>query len=200
MAAASSWEAADGLPDEVRAALNTGPAELRDLDLIIAVPEWEVPLPGGTTTSHTDVMAVATNAHGLVVVAVEAKVDEPFGPTIGEKRVERSEGQRDRLHYLHEVLALKGPLPDVIRYQLLHRTVSAVLTARRFHARAAAMLVQSFSAESRWLDDFQRFAAEIGAPVQPGAVAAVPSVDAPPLYVGWCFGDQRHRAPLQDAV
>jgi hypothetical protein len=201
MAAASSWEAADGLPSEVRVALNAGPVELRHLDLVIAIPEWEVPLPGGATTSHTDVLAVATNSHGLVVIAVEAKVDEPFGPTIGEKRAQASDGQRQRLHYLHETLGLTQPLPDAVRYQLLHRSASAVLTARRFHAHAAVMLVQSFSPESRCFDDFQRFAAAVGASVGPGAVAPVPSVQAPALYLGWCAGDQRHRSPVvQDAV
>jgi hypothetical protein len=70
MPAASSWESADGLPPEVGAALESGPDQLRGLDLLIAVPEWEVPLPGGSTTSHTDVLVVATNSHGLVVMDV----------------------------------------------------------------------------------------------------------------------------------
>ncbi len=201
MAAASSWEAADGLPSDVRAALNSGPAQLRGLDLVIAVPEWEVPLPGGSTASHTDVLAVATNAHGLVVLAVEAKVDEPFGPTIAEKRAEASGGQHERLRYLYETLGLTQPLPDTIRYQLLHRSASAILTAKRFHAHAAVMLVQSFSPESRWFNDFQAFAAALGASVAVGAVAPVPSAQAPALYLGWCAGDQRHRSPIvQDAV
>lgn len=201
MATASSWEAADGLPREVQAALSSGPAALRDLDLVIAVPEWEVPLPGGSTSSHTDVLAVATSAHGLVVIAVEAKVDEPFGPTIGEKRAEASGGQHERLRYLHETLGLTQPLPDTLRYQLLHRSASAVLTARRFHAETAVMLVQSFSPEARWFDDFRAFASALGAAVAAGAVGCVPSACAPALYVGWCAGDQRHRSPVvEDAV
>lgn len=91
MSAASSWEAANGLPEEIQAALNSGPSELQNLDLVIAIPEWEVPLPGGATTSHTDVLAVARNAPELVILAIEAKVAEPFGPTIREKRTEASD-------------------------------------------------------------------------------------------------------------
>ncbi|MBK8697715.1 MAG: hypothetical protein IPN17_37065 [Deltaproteobacteria bacterium] len=201
MSAASSWESADGLPPEIRAALNSGPSELRDLDLVIAVPEWEVPLPGGATTSHTDVLAVATNASGLVIIAVEAKVDEPFGPTVGEKRAAASAGQHERLSYLHKVLGLGTPLPDAIRYQLVHRLASAVLTAAQFHARTAVMLVQSFSPDSRWFDDFEAFASAIGSVAAKDAVAKVPSVQSPALYMGWCRGDQRHRsAVLEGAV
>jgi len=196
MAAASSWEAADGLPSEVSAALDSGPAELRGLNLVIAVPEWEVSLPGGSTSSHTDVLAVATNSHGLTVITVEAKVDEPLGPTLGEKRADASAGQQERLRYLHDTLGLIKPLPDTIRYQLLHRSVSAVLTARRFHACAAVMLIQSFSPKSRWFGDFSAFAAALGTSAERGTVARVPSVTEPPLYVGWCSGDQRHLQPV----
>ena len=200
MSAASSWESADGLPPEIRAALNSGPSELRGLDLVIAIPEWEVPLPGGATTSHTDVLAVATNASGLVIIAVEAKVDEAFGPTLGEKRAEASAGQQERLAYLHQVLGLSTPLADGIRYQLVHRLASAALTATRFHAPTAVMLVQSFSQDSRWFDDFEAFASAIGTAAAKGSVAKVPSVQSPVLYMGWCSGDQRHRAAVLEGA
>jgi hypothetical protein len=169
---------------------------LRDLDLLIAVPEWEVALPGGSTASHTDVLAVGTNSHGLVIVAVEAKVEEPFGPTIGEKRSGASKGQEERLRFLCSTLGLSQDLDGSIRYQLLHRTASAVLTARQFHAHAAVMLVQSFSAKSSWQEDFETFASAIGAPTGPGSVARVPSVSSPDLYIGWCAGDKKHLSPI----
>ncbi|MBK6534082.1 MAG: hypothetical protein IPF99_32275 [Deltaproteobacteria bacterium] len=199
MSAASSWESADGLPPEIRAALNSGPSELRDLDLVIAVPEWEVPLPGALP-HPTRTLAAATNASGLVIIAVEAKVDEHFGPTVGEKRAAASAGQHERLSYLHKVLGLGTPLPDAIRYQLVHRLASAVLTAAQSHARTAVMLVQSFSPDSRWFDDFGAFASAIGSVAAKDAVAKVPSVQSPAL-MGWCRGDQRHRsAVLEGAV
>jgi hypothetical protein len=85
---------------------------------------WQVALAGGETASHTDVLAIARNDRGLCIVAVEAKVDEDFGPLIKEKRTELSTGQRDRLDYLQSLLGLKK-LDDGTRYQLLHRTASA---------------------------------------------------------------------------
>jgi len=32
--------------------------------------------------------AITRNEHGLVILGVEAKVDEPFGPTLGKKKTE----------------------------------------------------------------------------------------------------------------
>ena len=52
------------------------------------------------TASHTDVLAITRNDRGLCIVAVEAKVDEDFGPLVKDKRAERSTGQHDRLDYL----------------------------------------------------------------------------------------------------
>ena len=100
---------------------------------------------------------------GLVAVAVEAKVDEQFGPTLGEKRASSSEGMSERLAYLHDVLQLQNPLPDSVYYQLLHRTASAVLIGRLFHTNAAVMLVQSFSHSDRWRDEFEHFGQILGA-------------------------------------
>src|SRR5258708_34266471 len=78
MSAAASWEAeGDRLPRELSAAFAASQdPDLANLDLLLAMPEWEIALPGGPTTSHTDVLALARNDRGLVAVAVEAKVDE----------------------------------------------------------------------------------------------------------------------------
>jgi hypothetical protein len=203
MSAAACWEASsDRFPSELTASLDASlDPDLANLKLLVAIPEWEVELPGGLTSSHTDVLALARNDRGLVVVAVEAKVDEEFGPTLGEKRVAASEGQSARLKYLHEVLRREGGLPDSIRYQLLHRTASAILTARLFHAHVAVMLVQSFSPVGRWREDFHTFCRAIGATPRSGAVVEVQGHQAPRLFVGWCSGDQCFRAmDLRGAV
>ena len=52
-----------------------------------------------------------------------------------------------------------------LRYQLLHRTVAALLEAKRYQADAAMMLVHSFSAQQASFDDFSNFSRVIGAPV-----------------------------------
>jgi len=195
MSAAASWEAAgDRLPAELSASFDAaGDSDLAGLTLLLAVPEWEVELPGGRTASHTDVLALASNERGLVAIAVEAKVDEEFGPTLGEKRAAASTGQVERLTYLHQLLERRDELPDSIRYQLLHRTASAILVARLFHAHVAVMVVQSFSPVGRWRDDFETFARALGALPKSDCVVEVPRTQAPRLFVGWCTGDQQFR-------
>jgi hypothetical protein len=203
MSAAACWEASgDRLPGELSASFDAlSEPDLANLRLLVAMPEWEVELPGGLTSPHTDVLALARNDRGLVAVAVEAKVDEEFGPTLGDKRVAPSDGQSARLKYLHEVLQLERALPDSIRYQLLHRTASAILTARMFHAHVAVMVVQSFSPVGRWREDFDMFCLTLGAAQSSDAVAEVRGHQKPRLFVGWWAGDQRFRAmDLQVAV
>lgn len=194
MSAAACWEeASPNLPSEIRQVLDASndPA-LTGLELLAAIPEWKVDLPGGTRSSQTDILALASNADNLVVIGVEAKVDETFGPTIGEKRVETSTGQSERLTYLEKELGLADSLPDTVRYQLLHRSVSALLTARAFHAPVAAMLVHSFCPNSTWRTDFSAFCSALSCKQITADLFEVPTLTGPRLLLGWCGGDARY--------
>jgi hypothetical protein len=159
MTRARSWEAAApaGFPPEVAACLGSaGVPELQNLSLLLALPEFQVPLPGGERPSQTDLLAMARGSKGLVAIAVEGKVDEAFGPTIGQKRAEKSAGVDERLASLFQCVGLTAAnVTDGIRYQLLHRTASAVLVAEQFFAAAAVMLVHSFSPSNKWFEDLR---------------------------------------------
>jgi hypothetical protein len=74
------------------------------LKLLAAFPEWETPLEGGERASHTDVLALNRNDRGLCVTAVEAKVNEDFGPLVGKKRLEQTNSQPNHLDYLQSVM------------------------------------------------------------------------------------------------
>jgi hypothetical protein len=165
---------------------------IADLELLAAIPEWEVALPGGETASQTDVLALARNPKNLVVLGVEAKVDETFGPTLGEKRAKATGGQLDRIAYLESELGRTAPFPDAVRYQLLHRSVSALLTARAFHAPVAVMLVHSFSPASAWRDDFAAFCQELGCNTLSADLCEVPGINGPRLILGWCKGNEKY--------
>lgn len=190
MTAAASWEAAgDKLPPEISDLLNaSGHTNLVGLKLLAAIPEWQVPLPGGDRPSCTDVLALTRNEAGLCVIAVEAKVDEDFGPTVGEKRVGASVGQRERIVYLENILGVPG-FDDGIRYQLLHRTASALLTAQEFHASTAVMLVHSFGTRLELKADFLTFCDALQTEELPGGMRMVRRTDATKLILGWCGGD-----------
>jgi hypothetical protein len=193
MTAAASWEdATDGLPAEVAALLSaTGESSLSNLRLLAAIPEWEVTLIGGDTTSNTDVLALCRNDQGLCVVAVEAKVLEDFGPLLRSKRLEPSPNQALRLAYLHDLLGVPR-FDDGIRYQLLHRTASALLTARDFHAQTAVMLVHAFGTPAQRKSDFIDFCAAMGATEIFPCVWRVPTLSSPHLYLAWCDGDSKY--------
>ena len=190
MSAAACWEENEPqLPSEISDVLQaSGDRSLSSLELLVAIPEWEVDLPGGDRPSQTDVLAITRNEFGLVILGVEAKVDEPFGPTLGEKKAEASEGQLERISYLERELGCTSSLEDSIRYQLLHRTVSAILTARSFHAGIAVMLVHSFSPNSRWREDFEAFAAAISSNRVTDDLYEIELSEGPRLLIGWCKG------------
>ncbi len=193
MTAAAAWEDTGGtLPQEIATALHSSSDEaLQDLRLLAAIPEWEVSLEGGETASHTDVLALARNNKGLCVIAVEAKVNEDFGPLLKDKRAEASAGQGKRLDYLHSLLGV-AHFDDLIRYQLLHRTASALLAAREFHAQAAVMLVHSFGDKPNLRGDFDAFCNALGTKQLSSGVHVAPTFSSPRLYVAWCSGNRKY--------
>ena len=148
MAAARAWEAAKGLPPEFEPILGPG------AELILAIPEHKVPLPGGRRDSQCDVFALVRSNCRVVALAVEAKVNETFDKTIGKWLADASAGKRRRLNASCGILGCGEPSSD-LRYQLFHRTAAAVLEAERLNAGAAAMVVESFSQEHRWLRTFR---------------------------------------------
>jgi len=62
------WQEADGIPSEILSVLGQTPA-LQGLKTILAIPEHQVPLPGGRRPSQHDVWALAETATGLVSIA-----------------------------------------------------------------------------------------------------------------------------------
>jgi hypothetical protein len=89
------------------------------------------------------------------------------------------------------MLGLAHPVPDTVYYQLLHRTASAVIEAKRFGATHAAMLVHSFSPANQWFKEFKDFVALFGAAATIGRLCTVKAKDNLPLHLGWVHGDER---------
>ena len=192
MSLACCWqEASDDLPPEIRGLLLTGqhPA-LEAPQLLFAMPEFQVDLPGGVRPTQTDVFALVRGRGGLAALAVEGEVEEAFGPTVETKR---SEGASDRLTFLHDLLGLDPEQSGKLRYQLLHRSAAAILLAQKFFAPVAVMVVHSFSQEHRWYDDFERFVDALGRTPARGALIDVGTRGGVELLLGWVTGEQRFR-------
>jgi hypothetical protein len=191
---AQCWHAAAGLPPEIQAVLHSTPL-FAQAELLLAIPEHRVALPGSGRPSQTDLWLLLRTPAALASVAVEGKVAEPFGPTIGEWLGDGGEAANPnksrRLKGLCELLGLASAAPE-LRYQLLHRTASAVIEARRFLAAHAVMLVHSFSQQDAWYDDFERFARALDAEPAKGKLTVVPGRTGPTLHLGWVRGDAAH--------
>jgi hypothetical protein len=100
-----------------------------------------------------------------------------------------SDGKRERLGAMSKLLTIGEPPPS-IRYQLLHRTASAILEAQRFLASDAVMLVHSFSQADASLSDYQAFLGLLG--VAGGVNQAV--------SVGFRSGVQLHLAWVRSGL
>lgn len=182
MAAALSWEASRGLPPEIAQILGPG------AQLLLAIPEHKVALPGGNRESQCDVFALVDLGGATCALAVEAKVNEPFGPTVGEWMREPSAGRVERLGAICEMLGVVYPPPPELHYQLFHRTAAAILEARRFNAARAAMIVHSFSQDHRWFDAFVAFCAFLGVEAARGRPIVRLLPDGRNLTLGWATG------------
>ena len=188
-ALAHCWELAEGFPREVLRLFSQDPV-LAKAEPLLIFPEWKVALPGRGHPSQNDIWVLARAEESLISITVEGKVSEPFGETIGEWRSTPSQGRISRLAYLAEVLGLDDMIPDGVRYQLLHRAVSAILEARRFGADRAIALVHSFSPTNLWFEDFSAFVALFGTEAAVDQLITVRAANGFPLLLAWVHGDE----------
>ena len=197
-ALAYCWQEDDGFPKSVRKVLINCEIELfKNISLLLAFPEYKVSLPPrGGRPSQNDIFILAKGGEQLVSIAIEGKVSEPFGETVAEWKSKITEGKRQRLEFLRKQLQLENVQIDHIRYQLLHRTVSAILEAKKFNAENALMLVHSFSKSDEWIEgfeDYRNFLALYGLEdVQPDSIMFAKSIEGMALYFGWVKGEKKY--------
>ena len=193
-ALAYCWQEASDFPECVRKVFKKSGIELfQNIELLLAFPEYKVVLPGGARPSQNDIFILARGNNQLVSIMVEGKVSEPFGSTIAEWREDNSEGKRVRLKFLLEELGLEeNEQIGAIRYQLLHRTASAIIEAKRFKAENALMLVCSFSRSNEWFDDYSGFLALFGTSAKLDSLVFAKNINGIDLYFGWVKGDGKY--------
>ena len=187
------WQETGDFPHEVRRIFRSSGIDVfKDIKMLIALPEYKVPLPGGRRASQNDIFALAEGNDQLVSIMVEGKVSEPLGDRVSKWRTQSKGGREVRLRYLCELLALDTTTVGHIRYQLLHRTASALIEAKRFNAPNALMLVHSFSRENKWFEDYQRFLALFDVMGEVGSLVFAKEINGVKLYFGWAKGDERY--------
>jgi hypothetical protein len=175
---AKSWvNASGGLPASIAAIVRSDGLTRAHFEYPVAV--W------GGGISMTDVRAFVPSG----VIAVEGKAREPFDETVHEWIVrekginERSPDHRRNVadQYATAFCLADGKLLLDIRYQLLHRTLSAAKTARKIGAKQAWMVIQSFAPMScpehvRNRGDFDRYIALVG---------SAPVLEGVPVRLAW---------------
>jgi len=184
------WEEAQGFPKSVHSVFKSSEYELfHSVEFLLGIPEHKVPLPGGKTESQNDIYVLAKSNDEMISIAVEGKVSEPFGDLVSKWGKEMTSGKEKRLNYLLDKLGLSGLDVSHIRYQLLHRTASALIEADRFCANHALMLVHSFSQEHKWFDDYAAFVRLFGQETEPNSLVYVGNKNNIALFLGWVTGE-----------
>ena len=194
-ALAHCWENAHGFPESVKKVFSgSGYPVFKKLLPLLALPEYQVPLPGGSRPSPNDIFILARSDTDLVTITVEGKVEEPFGPTVNEWLQNASSGKQVRLDAVKERLEFRDQPLDNIRYQLLHRTASALIEARWFNASSAVMLVHSFSQGHKWFEDYNEFLGLFDQSGEPDSVSFVGNKNGIDLYLSWVTGEDKYLA------
>jgi hypothetical protein len=205
---AVSWEAARktarGLPAEVEAFLD-GHQATRSAQLLMGIPEHQVEFVGGGHASQNDLWALLGTNTGVISMSVEAKAGESLGEYVKDWLPKPDEKSRkpERLEDLKRYLGLVGMDLGTIRYQLLHRTASALKEAERFRASAALMLIQSFSKQldEGSLRDYRVFAQLMEAPgATDNRIVQAMRPTKVPLYLGWVSCEPANLQTLEKAV
>jgi hypothetical protein len=190
---AECWEHSTGFPAELQELFSKSKNQVfNELELLLAIPEYQVDLPGGKRPSQNDLFVLARAQDcELVSIMIEGKVAEPFGDTLEVWLKDASEGKKKRLKFLHDVLGLSNQPPLDVRYQLLHRTASAVITAKRYNAKYAMMIVHSFSPEHKWFSDYQNFLSLFGVTSKVNELVELPQSEGLQIFTAWVAGRQK---------
>ena len=143
MALADAWEHADRWPQPVAAALATD-GDLTELELLLALPEHKVPLPGGAASSQTDLFVLARRSEASWSRSPwrarprnrSARTPWPDGART------RASAEAERLAYLVDVLGLADddapradPLPAVASNRVGHHRGAPLRRGPRRAAR-----------------------------------------------------------------
>jgi hypothetical protein len=193
MSLACCWQEAAGFPESILNAFKRSEDRLfSDVEFLMAFPEYKVSLPGGRAASQNDIFVLSKGNSQLISIMVEGKVSEPFGPAVSEWFRNPSPGKKERLGFLCNKLCLEQAQVSTIRYQLLHRTVSAIIEAQRFHAPNAMMLVHSFSQINEWFEDFLAFASLFKIDAELDRIYPAGDIGGVNVYLGWVKGEEKY--------
>jgi hypothetical protein len=179
------WFRTESLPDSVASILRPHPI-FGSAELIDAFLERKTNLGTRGRASQTDLLGIIGADEYIAVLAVEAKAGETFGERVCQWH-DGSEGKRTRLAGLCKTLCIPEDVALQLRYQLLHRAVSAIYEAKRYRTNLAIVLVQSFARDDESFGDFEAFSRAIGITdeTSKGTLSAPVVLEGVSLYLAW---------------
>lgn len=192
-ALAFSWEKdPQGFPDRIQNVFNNSGLKLFEkIKPSLIIPEHAVRLPGRGKASMNDLFVIADANDSLVSMMVEGKVDEGFDEYVYEWSNGTANRER-RLRGLCKILDLQRDKVSEIRYQLLHRTASAIIEAKRHRSTVAVMIVHSFDTnepQSGFID-YTRFVSLYNEKAQENRIIQI-QLGQVQLFLAWIKGDPR---------
>jgi hypothetical protein len=158
MELARAWFVSPGpaCPQEIIDLLASHP-RTTDVKLLEGIPEHVTSLPERGEGRNHDLLLYGRGALGDVVISVEAKVDEPFGETIGSYwKKARTSGvptrAPERIEALLAMLFGAKARPDAdpwraLRYQLMTAVAGTAIEAASREADLAVVIVHEFLTE-----------------------------------------------------
>lgn len=186
------WQESDGFPKEFKKVFADAGTPFSELVPLLILPEHKVALPGRSTASQSDLWILAKTGRELVSMTIEGKVSESFNKPVEDWLCEDSKGKQTRLTFLIKTLGISDSFDKSIRYQLLHRTASAIIEAERFLASRTMMIVHSFSCTNEWFDDFAAFAGLFSITPEINKVFTTKTPSGIPLHLAWIHGDEEY--------
>jgi hypothetical protein len=93
------------------------------------------------------------------------------------------------LKFLVQCLGLNEVPRGDVRYQLLHRAASALITGEQYRAVAAVLLIHSFSEGLVGWSDYAAFTGLFGVKAARGIVQRLTDKSTIPLFGAWVVGD-----------
>jgi hypothetical protein len=179
-----TWAKENNLPRSIRSILQAHPT-FRSAELIDGFLERQVDLGSAGRPSQTDLLAIIGLEERIAIIAIEGKAGEPFGDLV-KTWLDGSDTKNRRLDVLCKTLGLSLEQAQPLRYQLLHRTASAIYEAKRYRTDLAGMLVHDFAAEQSGYLDFCKFLEALGAKETKADVLSGPfACDGVSVYLGW---------------
>jgi len=133
------------IPNELQSLFNSNPVT-SELMVESIIPEYKTELDTFGKGRIHDLLLIGKKRDYPIVVSVEAKADENFGPTIAERRRNNPVNSKinERIELLSKQLFLDANI-EPLRYQLLHGIAGTLLEAKKQKVDFAVFVVHEFT-------------------------------------------------------